>query len=336
MKSHSIRALLACAATIALAGCGGAGGGGAAFISSPPVTPTPTPSPAPTPTPTPTPPPPPVAPAHLGLVSDKPFAVVASGETYLLSSNNQDRSPVSGPAFQEVQFSYDASSNSYTISLPGFQTGRLANTSYNGSSGQPAIGSFSSVTAGDSTSVQPVGVTLQVPGTHYSPYTYTGFGWWDGQTGTTSSGVTHEEGIFAYGIPTAATGIPVSGNATYSAMVQGRTIDDYYIGGEATLQFAFATGTLSGHFDPAVYDWDALIPLGRYDFTNTVYSLGSTSFSGSLSQAGVGTGSFNGQFTGPNAEELMARWTAPFNNPLTGPTGGEPSTMSGVWIGKKN
>jgi len=42
-------------------------------------------------------------------------------------------------------------------------------------------------------------------------------------------------------------------------------------------------------------------------------------------------GSFNGQFTGPRAEELMARWTAPLHNPSTNTD----TQMFGVWVGKK-
>jgi hypothetical protein len=43
----------------------------------------------------------------------------------------------------------------------------------------------------------------------------------------------------------------------------------------------------------------------------------------------TGLGAFGGQFTGPGAEELMARFTAPFINPYTG----KQSDMFGVWVG---
>jgi hypothetical protein len=177
-----------------------------------------------------------------------------------------------------------------------------------------------------------------VPGTEFSPYSYTTFGSWTGTLGQTADGrISRAEGFLAYGIPTAAAGIPISGSATYSATVQGGTPTGFFIGGAATLQFQFAAGILSGHFDPIIYDWDFPANLGRYDFSNTVFAAGSPNFSGTLSQAGVtGTGSFNGQFTGPQAEELMAGFVAPLNNPFVGPMGGVPDTMFGVWVGKKN
>ena len=139
-------------------------------------------------------------------------------------------------------------------------------------------------------------------------------------------------GWMAFGIPTPAGAVPTTGSATYTALVRGSTIDEsFQVRGTATLAFDFAAGTLGGHFDPTHYD--ALLfgsfgqSLGRYDFTSTVYSAGSTSFSGQLSKAGTAeTGAFNGQFMGPSAQELMARWTIM--------NGGNP-TMFGVWVGSK-
>jgi hypothetical protein len=88
-----------------------------------------------------------------------------------------------------------------------------------------------------------------------------------------------------------------------------------------------------GHFDPLIYDLSGgALPLGRYDFANTIYGTGGTNFSGSLSHSTVsGLGSFEGLFTGPTAQELMARWQAPYVIPYTQTQ----STMFGVWVGKK-
>ena len=55
-------------------------------------------------------------------------------------------------------------------------------------------------------------------------------------------------------------------------------------------------------------------PLPRYTFSQTVFSPGSTTFSGSFDFSGPTPSSFNGQFTGPNAQELMAQFTAPFRD----------------------
>jgi hypothetical protein len=70
---------------------------------------------------------------------------------------------------------------------------------------------------------------------------------------------------------------------------------------------------------------------GHFDFANTVVGIGQAlgQYSGELAR-GTSTqhGSFNGMFTGPNAEELIGRWTAPYPN--------SDNIMYGVWIGKKN
>ena len=42
-------------------------------------------------------------------------------------------------------------------------------------------------------------------------------------------------------------------------------------------------------------------------------------------------GAFDGRFTGPAAEELMARWTAPYLNPSTQ----QWKDMFGIMVGKK-
>ncbi len=139
-------------------------------------------------------------------------------------------------------------------------------------------------------------------------------------------------GWLAFGSATPAGGMPVTGTAAYSAEVRGMTLDRTGgIVGTAALQFDFGAGNLSGQFDPTLLNWDGTFSLGRYDFVNTIYSSGSTTFSGQLSKSGFAqNGSFNGQFTGPNAQELMARWTAPYQDPTTL----QNSTIFGVWVGK--
>ena len=141
--------------------------------------------------------------------------------------------------------------------------------------------------------------------------------------------------FLAFGSPTPSSGVPPTGNATYDARVYGSTTDfAASIGGDATLQFDFGAGTLAGHFDPTLNP-AGVTPtnLGSYNFVNTVYGVGRTSFSGKLSISGTSNlGAFEGQFTGPVAQELMTRWTAPYLNPSTN----QWSDMFGVWVGKKH
>ncbi len=109
-----------------------------------------------------------------------------------------------------------------------------------------------------------------------------------------------------------------------------------YINGEARLVFDFAAGTLSGEMTPNICPWDCY-GLGVYKFVDTVYSSGSTTFSGEFSIDGRKVDSwFEGSFTGPHAEELMARWRAPYKPYDTGFGVVEGGQMGGVWIGKKN
>lgn len=323
MLSKKGLVLGASAIALSLTACGG-GGGGSHVNSTPPPPASPTPSPTPTPTPSASIPPP-----HLGLVSSQPFAALGVGVTYPPDS--------SIPAAQNVQFSYDAATNSYQINLPGFQVGTLANTGYSGGAGQVATSSTSQVTAGTSNILQPVFVTLPLAGSWVSPYTYTSFGWWSGQPGSGLS----SQGIFAYGIPTASGDVPVTGSASYNAKIWGNVTNggnnvpyDLALGGSVNLLFNFAGGTLTGSMHPEIVDGfnGVFVDFGQYNFTQTVYSTGSTSFSGKFIVPSLpGAESFfNGNFTGPNAAELIARFQAPYS------LSGQQGTLWGVWIGKKN
>jgi hypothetical protein len=306
-NTHLGTLMLASAMTLAVTGCGGGGGANPEVIPPPP--------PPGTPPPPPPPPPPsgPIAPEHIGLVSSAPFTVLA----------------MSGESPANVQFSYDPSNNTYEISLPGFQTGNLATIGYNGTEGQVATSTTNQVTAGSSSTLQPVAVMLPVPGNGYSQFTYTSFGSW-AATGNVGS-----EGIFAYGIPTAAGDVPTTGSANYTADIHASasTIPGFEVSGSAQLLFDFAGGTLSGSMHPKIVDaFDGFfVDFGQYDFTQTVYSTGSRTFSGRFIVPNLpnADSSFNGNFTGPDAAELMARFQAPYL--VDGPVG----TLSGIWIGKK-
>ena len=326
MRQH-LAILLLAAAGLALGGCGG-GGTQVASIPTPPVTPTPTPTPTSV-----------LPPAHLGLVSSAPFAVLSMGDTYSTRPAGNTATLLSGPAAQNVQFSYDPAENIYFISLPGFQQGMLGNTGYNGSAGQVATSSVSHVLELSFGIELPATVFLPVPGSNSSPYTYTSFGSWNGQTGVSASGdILHAEGIFAYGIPTAAGDVPTIGTAGYTAEIIGSLGPNTYppngVEGQANLLFDFAGGTLSGSMHPRIVDsFDGIfVDFGQFDFKNTVYSSGSATFSGQFVAPGLpnASSSFNGLFTGPHAAELMAQFQTPYL------LNGDQGTISGVWVGKKN
>jgi hypothetical protein len=149
------------------------------------------------------------------------------------------------------------------------------------------------------------------------------------------SGAGFPFGAMAFGTPAQASAIPTTGSATYDAIVSGFAADSMWtVGGTATLQFNFGAGTLAGSFNPTLFNANngSVSSLGTYTFVNTVFGAGSTTFSGDLQRQGIsGLGSFNGLFTGPAAQELMARWRAPYLNPTTNGS----SEIFGVWIGRR-
>src|SRR5205085_5045215 len=253
--------------------------------------------------------PPPVPAGPIGLQSNQPFAVVGT---------------------DQVALAYSAATNTYTISLPGYPTGQLVtlggNGSYNaGSSTWLNLNStYNAITQGSSAATQDnIRVSLAWPAS--SSLTYTSSGYWMAHGSAIS-------GIFAYGIPTPAATMPVTGTATYKGSVSGIADTGFDIVGSVTLAFDFGAGTLNGSMTAYYVPWDPVL-LGTYTFRDTVYSSGSTTFSGSLSTPGVtGPSSFSGSFDGPGAPEFMARWNAPYLNPSTNSVG----TMRGIWLGKKD
>jgi hypothetical protein len=327
MSKVSLYLVAAAALPLALGACGGGGGGGGVESIPPPPPPPPPPGNGPLP------------PDHLALVSSQPFAALGVSDGYTTDASGNNPQVLSGPAAANVQFSFDAATNTYQISLPGFQAGRLANPGYDGSEGQVATGSTSQVTVGSSATLQPVFVTLPVPGSEFSPYTYTSFGSWNGQTGQTADGrIIRSEGAFAYGIPTQPGDVPTTGSASYTAEIKATLgpSDGFFgfVGGDVNLLFDFGAGKLSGSMHPRISDsFDGIfVDYGQYDFKDTVYSTGSTTFSGKFVVPGLPDADsfFDGNFTGPNAAELMARFEVPYLR------GGQQGTISGVWVGKKH
>lgn len=301
--------LIGCACAI-LAACGGGGaGGGTNFIPPPP--PAPTPSPTPTPTTS-------ALQIFPDVTETTEFAALgyeagvegASGETPTLAGDG-------------FAVRYDGSTGDYILDLPSQPPAALHQNTIS--------------TPNDSW----WHAEYEVGGVSYFAYilrpsnpelalTYTslinlGLG--------SSAG---PEGWVAFGIATPQQAVPVTGTATYAALVRGSSEDrNGYIRGAAQLVFDFGAGQLSGHFTPEYVPLGGIgdsYSLGRYDFVNTVFGVGSTIFSGEMSHSTLPIGgSFNGQFTGPAAQELLARWTATFRDPLSN----QDSQMFGVWVGRR-
>lgn len=121
-------------------------------------------------------------------------------------------------------------------------------------------------------------------------------------------------------------------NRSSMVAAQGLTSEKFDVFGGISQSFDFGAGTLSGAMTPEIApDWDT-VDLGTYTFRDTVYSTGSTTFSGAFDVPGSNApSSFQGEFTGPGGVELMGSWEAPYLIPMSGTWG----TMSGVFIGGK-
>lgn len=317
-KSVCQSSLLLIFVAIGLQGCGGGGVGAAGVAPLPPP-------------PSPPPPPPPDPSGPHGLVHGAPFAVQG---IVFNDAGELDTDAV-------IEFRYVEAVDRYEIRLPGAATGQLNLLGVNGSYDSNGWSHVSSSRHRVTNAPYDIYVTLDRPVGPLSPdvrLTYTSFGSWEGFRPDESMDFGH----FAYGIPTAAGDVPLTGTASYTAEVRGVSslfvsgpFQDIlaYVSGDARLQFDFAAGTLAGHMNAMLCPWDCDVSLGRYEFTETVFSKGSQTFSGKLEAPGIaGESGFLGNFTGPQAAELLARFHAPFKHPVSGETG----TIFGVWAGKKD
>jgi len=148
-------------------------------------------------------------------------------------------------------------------------------------------------------------------------------------------------GYVAFGDGTPAGGVPTSGSATYSGIVAGSAdvmvpdglyggFDTSSIGGTVGLNFDFAKGTLDGSMTLSLNDGSAN-NLGTFNFKDTVFSSGSTSYSGVFDTTVSGSNFFLGKFTGPHAEETVGAWALPFH--FSGDN--QDHQAFGAWIAKK-
>ena len=324
MACRSMRLLCAVWVLPFVSACGGGSGGGqVASIPPPPSPPDPPPSTSP------------LQPEKIGLVGTEPFATFGIGDRYTVSPTGGDETPLSGPDLtDDVRFSFSADTGKYSISIPNVPAGELVQKGLNGSGGQVATSTIQGIRGLESTT----SITLQVPGGTYSPFSYTAFGSWLVALGKSGARDTYGEGWLVYGLPTKAADMPVNGTGTYSAQVLGSIGGGYSIPvtGDVKLSFDFARGSLSGSMHAGIFDeFDGITQdFGTYDFTQTVFGRGSTTFSGRFIVPSLPNGTansyFEGAFTGPNANELMARFRTPYS------FRGAEGLMSGIWIGKRN
>lgn len=280
------------ALVLLLAGCGGGGGGSVSSTSPPPVTPPPIPA---------------------GYTPVIFFPNVTSSTQFATLGYQGPFASATAASLIGSGFSvsYDAAANNYVFDVPASQPGVYVSADPSSNIIQGRLTDPS-----NPGQLQPIGFAASRSGFEYTA-------WAGYQLDSTT-------GLMVFGTATPQSGVPITGSATYTALARGYGVGN--VEGQATLQFNFGAGTLAGNLDV----WDpefnpGEVSFGHFAFTNTVVGIGSNSgkFSGELSDITSGQqGSFDGMLTGPNAEELMARWTATSLNP--------DNIMYGILVGKKN
>jgi hypothetical protein len=148
-------------------------------------------------------------------------------------------------------------------------------------------------------------------------------------------------GYVAFGSATPAGAVPVTGSASYAGLVEGVTdvVEDMgewgkvAVGATGTvgLSFDFGAGKLDGSMSLRTASSFQPVDLGTFAFKDTVFSVGSTTYSGKFATAAAGNNFFLGRFTGPNAEETIGAWALPFLY------SGDNQThhANGAWIAKR-
>ena len=229
-------------------------------------------------------------------------------------------STIAADGADRVQIAYSAAEQAYLVTLPSVGQGQLVGRELRDSAGNLlALVDFEPQSSG---------------------YAYANLAYWVSGAGTNDLKI----GNFVFGTPTASGDVPLTGSATYMGTIAAQTDDGFvrtsegfvtpvYIDGTVTMNFDFGAGKLSGQIAPELNCWNCLYgtPLATSAFTQTVFSKGSTSFSGKFDTALPGANWFNGIFAGPNAAEAMAKFQLPYVDPFTSAN----HEMSGVWVAKR-
>lgn len=179
---------------------------------------------------------------------------------------------------------------------------------------------------------------------------YTGFGHWAVVQPDFSRAPRYDniqEGAFAFGRATPASGVPRTGTGSYSGLIYGysaiprttaSTQNAYVLTGTSSLTFDFAALTFTGSMRPSARDRASgqQYDLGTINFGSTPaqpITAGSPDFIGNFTrQFTFIPGSLQGHFTGPAANEFWANWATG----ITDPVNGGDLAILGIMVGKKN
>ena len=312
--------LLIGAAALALAGCDGGVSTQTSFIPPPTTTPAPTPAPAP---------------AGASAVTIFPQPVVGQFASagvwtnlYSATSSETGRFNSIDKNASEPIIRYNAG-GFYEVALPDEDFGALIHDPkiLNPAPDDPFLLLFRAC----------CGTRAFTLDNSKAGYSYSAMATW--RRNDLDFGYTIDSGVVAFGSFTAGGSIPLSGNASYEGVVAGLTdaktfdaLSNSWLllpaGGTVELNFDFGKGALAGQLDLSVAGGMNPIPVGTYKFAQTVFSPGSTGYSGTFATTLTGTNFFDGLFTGPNAQETIGRWAVPFQ--LDGGT----HQALGAWMAK--
>lgn len=287
------------ALTALLAGCGGNAPGAASAPVLVATAPVPTPSPSPTASPATGPTP---LPGSAALTQTGDFSVLSyavTGPTSLAGAG-QLSTRLDGVAFR-----YTAALR-HELVVPGKAMGVL---------GPPSLVtpelSGQTVTVGEGPSASTFGLNLFIPGSRNPTLAmqYTGYGSWYASAVSASdpNRIDQNWGAFAYGIPTSAAAMASSGSALYTGLL----FDDYNVPGKVSIRIDFGTGVVSGTIEPAfTAGLGCCTTIGAFPFQGLLRRDSSAIAISFAASAAGQNGTLDLQLTGPNAEELMLRWSA--------------------------
>lgn len=333
MTARNFSAALAGAATLALSACGGGGGSGTQVAS----TPTPPPSPPP-----PAPPAPPPQPPVKIFANPVPIEYASIGASVSGLGGNLDTyqsatasiGPISAADAAQAHIRYNAGGY-YEIEMPGAAWDRLVH--YKGIVDPSAENNY----------FQPQSVAqnqgyIVTTNSRNLGYSFSELGGW-------GSFASSRWGYVAFGTATPEGAVPLNGSASYSGFVSGSTdimvADNLYggyfpmnVGGTVSLNFDFGAGKLGGSMTLSMPDGMNPVEIGTWTFRDTVYSAGSTTYSGGFDTTALGQNFFLGRFTGPSAEETIGAWALPFVFSRGGEFAtpdGQTHQAFGAWIAKR-
>jgi hypothetical protein len=138
-------------------------------------------------------------------------------------------------------------------------------------------------------------------------WNYQSFGVWETGMGTGSGSA----GVMSAGAPTAGSAIPTSGTATFTGALGGIYVDasgnDFVTEAALTVNADFGARTLGVSSTGTIKSPDLVSTstASNLNLTGTLtYAAGSNAFAGTVTNGSTLTGTSNGRFYGPAAEEL--------------------------------